>query len=84
MCQSAKAAFMRLLSFKRINTCMRILEITTNIKPLTTQQARVSALKQQKERASDMLKAEREQQRRQKATQAIQKNNAVLTKLNNN
>jgi hypothetical protein len=62
---------------------MRILEITTTIKPLTPQQARVSALKQQKERASDMLKAEKVRQKKQKATQTIQKNNAVLAKLNN-
>lgn len=62
---------------------MRILEITTKtIKPLSPQQARVSALKQQKERASDMLKAEKDRQKKQKATQAIQKNNQVLAKLN--
>lgn len=62
---------------------MRIYELQT-IKPLTPQQARVSALKQQKERASDMLKAEKDRQKQQKAMQAIQKNNAVIAKLNNN
>lgn len=61
---------------------MRITEITNQ--PATPQQSRINALKQQKERASTQLKAEREKQQRQKATQAIQKNNAVLAKLNNN
>lgn len=61
---------------------MRILEITTNIKPLTAQQARVSALKQQKERATTALKTERDTQKRQKAAAAIQQNNQVLAKLN--
>jgi cell shape-determining protein MreC len=60
---------------------MRIYELQT-IKPLTPQQARVSALKQQKERASDMLKAEKDRQKQQKATKAIQKNNDVLAKIN--
>lgn len=60
---------------------MRIYELQ-NIKPLTPQQARVSALKQQKERACDMLKAEKDRQKKQKATQAIQKNSAVLAKIN--
>jgi len=61
---------------------MRIYELQT-IKPLTPQQARVSALKQQKERASDMLKAEKDRQKQQKATQAIQQNNQILANLNN-
>lgn len=62
---------------KLLNSIMRIYELQ-NIKPLTPQQARVSALKQQKERASDMLRAEKDRQKKQKATQAIQKNYAVL------
>jgi|LauGreDrversion2_2_1035103.scaffolds.fasta_scaffold08232_4 hypothetical protein len=61
---------------------MRIYELQT-IKPLTPQQARVSALKQQKERASDMLKAEKDKQKKQKAVSAIQQNNQVLAKLRN-
>lgn len=61
---------------------MRITEIT--IKPLTPQQSRINALKQQKERASTQLKTERERQQRLKATQAIQKNTQVLAKLNSN
>lgn len=61
---------------------MRITEIT--IKPLTPQQSRINALKQQKERASTQLKTERERQQRLKATQAIQKNTEVIAKLNNN
>lgn len=63
---------------------MRILEITsTTLKPLTPQQARVSALKHQKERASDMLKAEKDRQKQQKAIVGIQKNNKILANLNN-
>ena len=61
---------------------MRINEIQ-NIKPLTPQQARVSTLKQQKERAGDMLKAEKDRQKQQKATQQIQQSNQVLAKINN-
>ena len=60
---------------------MRITEITNQ--PATPQQSRINALKQQKERVSTQLKTEREKQQRQKATQTIQKNNAVLAKLNN-
>ena len=60
---------------------MRIYELTT-IKPLTPQQARVSALKQQKERASDMLKSEKDRQKQQKAVATIQKNNLTLANLN--
>lgn len=55
---------------------MRICEIQ-NIKPLTPQQARVSALKQQKERASDNLKAEKDRQKQQKERDKI--NNAQKT-----
>lgn len=61
---------------------MRITEIT--IKPLTPQQSRINALKQQKERASTQLKTERERQKKQKATQQLQQSNQVLAKLNNN
>ena len=43
---------------------MRINEIQ-NIKPLAPQQARVSALKQQKERATDNLKAEKDRLKQQ-------------------
>jgi hypothetical protein len=60
---------------------MRFYEFTT--KPSFPQQSRINALKQQKERVSTQLKTEREKQQRQKATQTIQKNNAVLAKLNN-
>lgn len=61
---------------------MRIYEIQ-NIKPLNPQRARVSALKQQKERAGDMLKAEKDRQKKQKALAGIQQNNEVLANLNN-
>jgi hypothetical protein len=60
---------------------MRIYEITA-IKPLTPQQSRINALKQQKERASTQLKAERDKQKKTKALANISKNNAVLSKLN--
>ena len=48
-------------------------EVTTTqtIKPLTPQQARVSALKQQKERAGDMLKAEKDRQKQQRERDKI-------------
>ncbi len=49
----------------------------------TAQQNKIDALKQQKERVSTQLKTERDTQKRLKATQAIQKNNEVLSKLNN-
>lgn len=61
---------------------MRITEITNKLP--TPQQSRLNTLKQQKERASTQLKTERERQQRLKATQAIQKNTQVLSKLNNN
>jgi hypothetical protein len=60
---------------------MRFYEFKTN-KPLTPQQARINALKQQKQRATQQLQAEKEKQKKQKALTAIQKNNAVLAKLN--
>jgi hypothetical protein len=59
---------------------MRFYEFKT-IKPLTPQQARINALKQQKERANTQLKAEKDKQKKQKAVQAIQHNNQVLAKL---
>ncbi len=60
---------------------MRFYEFKT-IKTLTPQQARINALKQQKERASTQLKAEKDRQKKQKAVSAIQQNNQVLAKLN--
>lgn len=60
---------------------MRFYEFTT-AKPPTPEQNRINSLKQQKDRAADALKAEQGRQKRQKATQAIQKNNEVLAKLN--
>ena len=61
---------------------MRFYEFKT-IKPLTPQQAKINTLKQQKERVSTQLKTEREAQKKQKAVQAIQQNNATLAKLRN-
>ncbi len=59
---------------------MRFFEFNTT-KPLNPQQARINALKQQKERASTQLKAEKDRQKKQKAVSAIQQNNQVLAKL---
>jgi hypothetical protein len=59
---------------------MRFYEIKT-IKPLTPEQNRINSLKQQKERAGNALKAERDRQKRTKALANISKNNAVLAKL---
>lgn len=61
---------------------MRFYEFKTT-KPLTPQQSRINALKQQKERASAQLKAEKDRQKKQKAVFAIQQNNQVLAKLRN-
>ena len=63
-----------------INMYMRFYEFTT--KTPTAQQARINALKQQRERASTQLKAEKDRQKKQKAVSAIQQNNQVLAKLN--
>ena len=49
----------------------------------TAQQNKIDALKQQKERVSTQLKTERDTQKKQKAVQAIQQNNATLAKLRN-
>ena len=50
----------------------------------TAQQNKIDALKQQKERVSTQLKTERDTHKKQKAVQAIQKNNETLAKLRNN
>ena len=60
---------------------MRLHEIKT-IKPPTPEQSRINSLKQQKDRATDALKAERARQKRTKALANISKNNQVLAKLN--
>jgi len=58
-------------------------EVTTTqtIKPLTPAQARVSALKQQKERASDMLKAEKDRQKQQQERDKISDAQQALAKI---
>lgn len=61
---------------------MRFYEFKT-IKPLTPQQSRINALKQQKDRVSTQLKTERDTQKKHKAVQAIQQNNQTLAKLRN-
>jgi hypothetical protein len=62
---------------------MRIQEITSPqfSQPLTPAQAKIDALKQQKERASTALKAERERQQRTKAKQNIQNAQQALNKI---
>jgi len=58
---------------------MRFYEIKT-----TPQQARINALKQQKERVNKQLKTERESLQKQRALANIQKNNQVLVNLRKN
>jgi hypothetical protein len=60
---------------------MRIYEIET-IKPLTPEKRRIDSLKQQKERASTALKAERDRQQKAKQLGKIQQANQLLAKLN--
>lgn len=55
---------------------MRFCEFTST-KPNTPEQARIEALKMQKERAGDALKAERDRQKREKA--AMQMRDAQQT-----
>lgn len=65
-----------------LNTSMRFYEFTIKpIKPLTPQQARISALKQQKERANTQLKAERDRQKKAKATEKLQQAQQTLAKI---
>jgi hypothetical protein len=63
---------------------MRFYEFKTiqPIKPLTAPQARINALKQQKERVGKQLKTERDTQKKQKAVAAIQKNNQTIANIN--
>ncbi len=60
---------------------MRINEIQ-NIKPLTPAQARVSALKQQKERAGDMLKAEKDRLKQQNERDKISNAQQAIANVN--
>jgi predicted nucleic acid-binding Zn-ribbon protein len=62
---------------------MRIDEITatTGIKPLTPQQSRIAALKQQIERNKQNLNAERERQRKQREQQRVRKAQASINTL---
>ncbi len=48
------------------------------IKPLTPPQARIYALKKQKEQVGKLLSAEKDRQKKQKATQQIQQAQKVL------
>jgi type IV secretory pathway VirB10-like protein len=60
---------------------MRLHEIKT-IKPIqpTPSAARINALKQQKTRAKDALTAERDRQKKAKATERVQKAQQALAK----
>ena len=58
---------------------MRFFEFSTKLP--TPQQSRIDALKQQKDRAATALKTERERQKKQKATTALQQANQTLAKL---
>ncbi len=58
---------------------MRFFEFSTKLP--TPQQSRINALKQQKDRAATALKTERERQKKQKATTALQQANQTLAKL---
>ena len=62
---------------------MRFYEFKTiqPIKPLNSQQARINSLKQQKERAGKLLKAERDRQKKQKATHQIQQTSKKLSNI---
>jgi hypothetical protein len=59
--------------YKYFHTYNRSYHKQTKIKnnPLTPQQARVSSLKQQKDRASNMLKAEKDRQKQQQERDKI-------------
>ena len=57
---------------EKINTYMLIKEIAT-IKPMTPEQARIKALKTQKDNASKALKAERDKQKITQAQQQLAK-----------
>ena len=59
---------------------MRFYEFKT-IKPLTPGQSRINALKQQKERASTQLKAERSRQKQAKAAERVRTAQQALAKL---
>ena len=65
---------------KLLNIRMRIYEIITT-KPLTPKQAHINALKQQKVRANTALKAERDRQKKAKATEKLQQAQQTLAKL---
>ena len=60
---------------------MRFYEFKT-INPLTPEQGRINALKQQKERASAALKAERTRQKQAKARDRVVKAQQALAKTN--
>ena len=61
---------------------MRAVEfITKRIKPLNPAQARIYNLKQQKERAGKLLKAEKDRQKQQRATQQLQQAQQTLAKI---
>lgn len=62
---------------------MRLYEFAPikHIKPLTPPQARIYALKQQKQNATKLLKAEKDRQRRQREQDKIKQAKQTLGKL---
>lgn len=61
---------------------MRLYEIKT-IKSITPEQSRINSLKQQKDRATDALKAEQGRQKETKQLQKISQANQALAKIRN-
>lgn len=64
---------------------MRFYEFTTPkpIQPLTPAKAKINALKQAKDRATDALTAERKRQKQAKARDRVTKAQQALAKANN-
>lgn len=62
---------------------MRFYEFATikHIKPLTPPQARIYALKQQKQNVNNLLKAEKDRQKRQREQDKIRQAQQALTKI---
>ena len=61
-----------------INTCMKIHEVTTKPQaPLSPDQARLAALKNQVKRSQEAVKAERARQKMRSAQQALSKSSAL-------
>lgn len=62
---------------------MRIIEVISTIKPKTPEQQRIDSLKQQKERAANALKVEKDRQKKAKAGQKMAQARQTLSALSN-